>query len=236
MPARERAYHEIKYRILEGRLAPGTTLLENEVANLLAMSRTPIREALIKLEEERLVAVRPRRGFTVLEQSVDDIAEIYEVFSTLEVRAARLAASRAQDPAALDRLDRLMDQMERATAKGDIEHWSHLDDVFHADLVALCGNSRLQSTLRTYWDEQYRVRMAIVRLRPLPTQSDIEHRSIVAAIRDGDPERAEVLHRRHRDRADEQALRLMRQNGGVGRPPGGDAATLSPDGGAAMPS
>ncbi len=210
LPARDRAYRELKYRILEGRLAPGTTLLENEVAKLLAMSRTPIREALIKLEEERLVAVRPRRGFTVLEQSIDDLVEIYEVFSTLEVRAARLAASRDADPAVLDRLDRLVDQMERATAKEDITHWSHLDDVFHADIVSLCGNSRLQATLRSYWDEQYRVRMAIVPLRPLPVQSDTEHRAIVKAIRERDPDRAEALHRRHRERADELALRLLR--------------------------
>ena len=200
----------MKYRILEGRLAPGTTLLENEVAKLLDMSRTPIREALIKLEEERLVAVRPRRGFTVLEQSIEDLVEIYEVFSTLEVRAARLAALGDNDPAALDRLVGLVDEMERATAMEDVAHWSHLDDTFHAGIVALCGNSRLQATLRSYWDEQYRVRMAIVPLRPLPTQSDLEHRAIVAAIRERDADRAEALHRRHRERADEQALRLLR--------------------------
>jgi DNA-binding GntR family transcriptional regulator len=200
----------MKYRILEGRLPPGTTLLESEVANLLAMSRTPIREALIKLEEERLVKVTPRRGFTVLNQSIDDLAEIYEVFSTLEVRAARLAALNEVDSARFDRLDALMEQMERATAKGDLEHWSHLDDVFHSDIVDLCGNSRMKTTLRTYWDEQYRARMAIMLLRPLPTQSDIEHRQIAAAIRAHDADRAEALHRQHRERADEQALRLLR--------------------------
>lgn len=210
LSARDRAYHELKYRILEGQLAPGTTLLENEVAQLLAMSRTPIREALIRLEEERLVSVRPRRGFTVIEQSIDDLVEIYEVFSTLEVRAARLAAGPEHDRAALERLDRLVDEMERATAQGDITHWSHLDDVFHADIVALCGNSRLQATLRSYWDEQYRVRMAIVPLRPPPSQSDSEHRAIVQAIRERDPDRAEALHRRHRERADELALGLLR--------------------------
>lgn len=210
MPARERAYHELKYRILEGRLAPGTKLLENEVANLLAMSRTPIREALIKLEEERLVAVRPRHGITVLRQSLDDLADIYEVFSTLEVRAARLAAQQDIDDHRFERLAGLIDQMERATERGDIEHWSHLDDVFHADIVELCGNTRLQATLRSYWDEQYRARMAIVPLRPLPSQSDREHRDILQAIRGHDADRAELLHRRHRERADEQALRLLR--------------------------
>jgi DNA-binding GntR family transcriptional regulator len=216
MPARERAYHELKYRILEGRLPPGTKLLESEVANLLAMSRTPIREALIKLEEERLVEVRPRHGITILRQSLDDLADIYEVFSTLEVRAARLAAQQEIDGGRFQRLEAVIEQMERATAKGDIEQWSHLDDVFHADIVELCGNTRLQATLRSYWDEQYRARMAIVRLRPLPTQSDREHREILQAIREQDADRAELLHRRHRERADEQALRLLREQFAAG--------------------
>lgn len=209
-PARERAYQELKYRILEGLLKPGTTMLETEVADLLAVSRTPIREALIKLQEERLVAVRPRHGFTVLEQSLDDLAEIYEVFSTLEVRAARLAASAPVAADALARLDALMDRMETATAARDIADWSHLDDLYHAEIVSLCGNRRLQETLRTYWDEQYRVRMLIVSLRPLPDQSNSEHRAIAAAIRAGDPDEAERLHRQHRARADEQAIRLLR--------------------------
>ena len=121
LSARDRAYHELKYRILEGQLAPGTTLLENEVAQLLAMSRTPIREALIRLEEERLVAVRPRRGFTVLEQSIDDLVEIYEVFSTLEVRAARLAAERGVDAGGA----RPAGQARRRDGAGDGEERHH---------------------------------------------------------------------------------------------------------------
>ena len=120
MAARERAYHELKYRILEGRLPPGTTLLETEVANLLSLSRTPIREALIRLEEEGLVEVKPRHGVTVRAQSLDDLAEIYEVFSALEVQAARLAAVRGLEPSESERLKSLMDQMEKATRSDDI--------------------------------------------------------------------------------------------------------------------
>jgi len=211
MPARERAYHELKFRILEGRLPPGTTLLEAEVANLLGLSRTPVREALIRLEEEGLVDVRPRHGVTVKAQSLDDLAEIYEVFSTLEVKAAALLARRGLGQAGLERLNSLMSQMERATRRDDIAHWSQLDDSFHAELVALCGNARLQATLRQYWDQQYRARLAIVPLRPRPIQSDLEHRAIVAAIQAGDPVEAARLYQHHRDRTDQVALELLRQ-------------------------
>lgn len=211
LPARERAYHELKFRILEGRLPPGTTLLETEAASLLSLSRTPVREALIRLEEEGLVTVRPRHGITVRAQSLDDLAEIYQVFSALEVVAARLVARRGLSRAEAERLQSLMAQMERATRRGDIEHWSQLDDIFHSEITSFCGNSRLQATIRQYWDQQYRARMAMVPLRPRPTQSDEEHRAIFEAIRTGDEVAAEHLHRQHRERADEQALTLLRQ-------------------------
>lgn len=214
MPARERAYRELKFRILEGRLPPGTTLLETEVAALLSMSRTPIREALIKLDEEGLVRVRPRHGVTVRSQSLDDLAEIYEVFSALEVVAARLLARRGLSEAEIERLNGLMAQMERATKRDDIAQWSQLDDNFHSEIVALCGNSRLQTTLRQYWDQQYRARMAIVPLRPRPSQSDEEHRAIVAAIAAGNCDEAGRLHQMHRDRTDQQALELLRLHAG----------------------
>ena len=214
MAARERAYHELKYRILEGRLPPGTTLLETEVANLLSLSRTPIREALIRLEEEGLVEVKPRHGVTVRAQSLDDLAEIYEVFSALEVQAARLAAVRGLEPNESERLKSLMDQMEKATRSDDIERWSQFDDAFHSDIVSLCGNSRLQATLRQYWEQQYRARMAIIPLRIKPVQSDQEHRQIVRAILDRDSEEAGRLHQLHRDRTDRQALELLRRQAG----------------------
>jgi DNA-binding GntR family transcriptional regulator len=107
-----------------------------------------------------------------------------------------------------------MAQMERATKRDDVAQWSQLDDHFHSEIVALCGNSRLQTTLRQYWDQQYRARMAIVPLRPRPSQSDEEHRAIVAAIAARDEAEAGRLHQMHRDRTDQQALELLRLHAG----------------------
>lgn len=211
MPARDRAYHELKFRILEGRLPPGTTLLETEVASLLSLSRTPVREALIRLEEDGLVDVRPRHGITVKALSVDEIEQIYQVFSTLEVKAAQLTARRGITAADHERLDDILTQMERASKRGDIEAWSELDDEFHSELVGLCGNPRLQAMLRQLWDLQYHARRAIIKLRPLPIVSDREHRAILAAIAAGNEEEAAHLHQQHRDRADEQLVSLLRQ-------------------------
>ncbi len=209
LPARDRAYQDLRYRILTGRLAPGTTLLETELAALLSLSRTPVREAAIRLAEEGLLEIRPRHGITVRSLSPGDVRDILDVFSALEIKAIELVARRGISAAEAARLDALLDRMERNTAAGDIARWSDLDDDFHSSLVALCNNPRLQRTLGEYWGQQYLARQMVVRLRPLPLQSDIEHREIMAAIKAGDPAAARAAHTRHRDRADHLQLSLL---------------------------
>ena len=215
MPARDRAYHDLRYRILTGRLAPGTTLLETELAALLSLSRTPVREAVIKLEEEGLVEVRPRHGVTVKALSLQDFGHILNVFSALEVRAVELAAARGLTEPEAQALTRMLDQMEAATAAGDITRWSDIDDEFHAAIVALCGNQRLQDAISAFWGQQYRARLMILPLRPLPQDSDREHRLILAALRDGDRGLARERHNAHRDRADAQQMELLRRSLGA---------------------
>lgn len=215
MPARDRAYHDLRYRILTGRLAPGTTLLETELAALLSLSRTPVREAVIKLEEEGLVEVRPRHGVTVKALSLQDFGHILNVFSALEVRAVELAAARGLTEPEAQALTRMLDQMEAATAVGDITRWSDIDDEFHAAIVALCGNQRLQDAISAFWGQQYRARLMILPLRPLPEDSDREHRLILAALRAGDRGLARERHNAHRDRADAQQMELLRRSLGA---------------------
>lgn len=210
LPARDRAYHDLRYRILTGRLAPGTTLLESELASLLSLSRTPVREAVIKLEEEGLVEVRPRHGVTVKALTIQDVADILHIFSALEVRAVEVVAQRGISDVEHAALEGLLDRMEAATRAGDIAGWSDLDDEFHSQIVALCGNLRLQEAIGAYWGQQYRARVIIVPLRPSPIQSDIEHRGIVQALTAGNRTLARARHQAHRDRADTQQLALLR--------------------------
>ena len=93
-PLTEEAYQGIKDEILENRMAPGFQATEPEVAERLGMSRTPVREALIRLQEDGLVEVVPRRGMRVLPVSPDDMREIYEVLCCVETEAAMLLAAR----------------------------------------------------------------------------------------------------------------------------------------------
>ncbi|MFH5775094.1 GntR family transcriptional regulator [Paracoccus sp. NGMCC 1.201697] len=212
MAARERAYHDLRYRILTGRLAPGTTLLETELAALLSLSRTPVREAVIKLAEEGLVEVRPRHGVTVKALSLQDFGNILDVFSALEVRAFELTAERGLRIEDVRRLGRMLDEMENATAVGDITRWSELDDEFHSEVVALCCNQRLQTAINAFWGQQYRARLMILPLRPMPVESNDEHRSTFAALQAGDRALTRERHNAHRDRADRQQLDLLRRS------------------------
>ena len=214
MAARDRAYHDLRYRIMTGRLAPGTTLLETELAGLLSLSRTPVREAVIKLEEEGLVDVRPRHGVTVKPLSLQDFNHILNVFSALEVRAFELVAARGLSADEARALDRLLDETEAATLAHDLARWADLDDEFHSQIVALCDNARLQDALSATWGQQYRARMMILPLRPSPVQSDIEHRGILQAIKAGDRALARARHHAHRDRADAQQLDLLARSMG----------------------
>ncbi len=218
MPARDRAYHDLRYRILTGRLAPGTTLLETELAALLSLSRTPVREAAIKLADEGLVSIRARHGITVRDLSLRDVAEILDVFSALEIRAVALVARRGLSRTEHEHLASLLDRMERHTASGDIGRWSDLDDDFHSSMVSLCGNGRLQHTLGEYWGQQFRARMLVLPLRPSPHQSDKEHREILAAVHTRDEEAARAAHLRHRARADAQQLALLKSRLPPGAP------------------
>lgn len=210
MPARDRAYHDLRYRILTGRLAAGTTLLETELAGLLSLSRTPVREAVIKLAEEGLVEVRPRHGVTVKALTLKDIADILDIFSALEVRAAELVARRGLSAEDAAELGRQLDDMEALTAAGEIARWTDIDNEFHSYIVALCGNKRLQDALAGYWNQQFRSRAMIVPLRPLPTISDREHREILAALKSGDPIKARHAYQNHRDRTDAAQLEMLR--------------------------
>lgn len=210
LSARDRAYLDLRYRILTGALAPGLTLLESELAALLSLSRTPVREAVIKLEEEGLVAVRPRHGVTVKALTLQDVADILDIFSALEVRAVEIVARRGIPGAERAALEDILDRMETATRAGDISGWSDLDDEFHSRIVAMCDNLRLQEAISACWGQQYRARVAIVALRPSPMQSDIEHRGIVQALIAGDRALARTRHQAHRDRADTQQLALLR--------------------------
>ena len=218
-PARRRAeplvaqaYAELKRRILDHEYPAGHQATEPDVAADLGMSRTPVREALIRLAQEGLVEVVPRRGMRVVPLSPADMQEIYEVLTALESEAAGLAARPRPDPRRFDALATAVDDMAVALKDRDLLAWAAADERFHRALLDLSGNRRLIALAVTMWDQVHRSRLATVRLRPLPSRSNTEHRALLAALRRGDAERAHDLHRRHRRRTARMLISLLKQH------------------------
>lgn len=206
--ATARAYDELKRQILRAELQPHEQLLEQDLAERLGMSRTPVREACIRLQSEGLVEIVPRRGVRIVAISAEDMAQVYDVLGVLEARAAELAARHAS-PDQLERLDAAVTRMHDALDAGDLDAWAAADADFHVRLVEASGNRHLVETTTRYADLVHRARMVTLRLRPTPTGSSDDHRSLVEAIRSGDAARAGSAHLAHRRAVAENLVALL---------------------------
>jgi DNA-binding GntR family transcriptional regulator len=203
------AYDTIKRQILENELGPGEQVLERDLALRLGVSRTPVHEALIRLESEGLVEVLPRHGMRVLPVSPEDMLQIYQILTSLESTAAELLAQRRPTAAELEPMRAACDAMEAALDLDDLAAWARADEEFHARLLELCGNSRLAGICFNFWDQTHRVRMTTLPLRPKPVSSTHDHRALLDAILAGDSGKARELHRAHRTRGGEVMVGLL---------------------------
>lgn len=203
------AYRQLKAEIRTNRMPPGFQAPEPEIAQRLGMSRTPVREALIRLQAEGLVELIPRRGARVLPVSHADMQEIYEILTALEPDAAASLAARAPSRSDLEPLSRATDDMERALGDGDLDRWAEADDRFHNALLHLHGNRRLLGIVSSLYDQAHRARMVTVRLRELPVRSTQEHRDILDRLGAGDVEGTRRVFRAHRQRAAAELLGIL---------------------------
>ncbi len=218
-PLGEVAYNVIRTAIIQGRLRPGQRLAETELAEKMGLSRTPIREALHKLELEGLVTTRPRRGTIVRELPLGEIEEIYVIRALLEGFAARLAARTIQSRD-VKALERLLERMSRATGKGDVVEICTVNTRFHRALSAASKSARICNLIDTMRDQMWRFRLITMSVPGRPQAVLEEHRKMVDAVRDRDGELAERLLYQHAL----SALASIKLTLGVveGRPPGDD--------------
>ncbi|MBS7807472.1 GntR family transcriptional regulator [Variovorax sp. PCZ-1] len=209
LPLAEQAYQEIRSRILDNLWTPGYQALEQEVALALGMSRTPVREALMRLQQEGLVEVAPRRGMRVLPVSPTDMREIYEILTALECMAAEILGKRKPSQQELKPLVEATQLMEAALVREDLDAWAKADETFHLALVKLAGNRMLLETVMGYWDRAHRARMFTLRLRPKPVNSTKEHMQLVDMLAAGDGAGAAQVNRSHRERASRELLAIF---------------------------
>ncbi len=208
----EEAYRILKREILENRMPPGFRALEPELAQRLGMSRTPVREAVIRLRDEGLVEVVPRRGMRVLPVEPVDMKEIYEILTVLESEAAALLASTKPNRSALRPLVSASAAMESALASEDRERWAIADDQFHRALLDLCPNRRMSNFIALLFDQAHRARMFTLYLRELPVRSTTEHRDLIDVIANGNAVAARRAYRAHRERAAAELVEILKRH------------------------
>jgi DNA-binding GntR family transcriptional regulator len=207
----EDAYKALKDAIRNNVFPPGYQGSEQEIALRLGMSRTPVHEAIIRLQEDGLVRVLSKRGVTVCPLTPEDMREIYEVIIAIEAMAAELLAALPAEERHLvaDELEAATSDMEQALRDDDLAAWAAADDLFHRTLVERCGNGRIRRIAQTVTDQAHRARMLTLRLRSRPTGSVAAHRDIIAAIRKGKAVVAHQHARQHRIAARDELVPLI---------------------------
>lgn len=193
----DRVYQQILQRILYRQWGDGHHVLEQEIADELGTSRTPVRLALSRLQSDGLIEVIPRHGIRVLPMSPREVRETYEIFTRLESLAVELAALNRPQESAFDPLEKANDEMVSALGASDTKAWVRADELFHLQLVTLSGNRMLNEVHRNFWGRAQRARLTMLCLIGTPARSTGEHAAILAAIRAGDGVKARWLLEAH---------------------------------------
>lgn len=190
-------YDRIREMILEGRLKPGARIDEEGFSKALGVSRTPLREALHRLDHEGLAAIWPRRGAFVADFTKVEILELLELREGLESFATRLASQRAT----AETIDRLHSLIKPAQLRDLSEHnpreLAQLDRKFHELVYEATGNAKLIEASRRINDQVHLVRLTTTLLSDRRTKSTEEILGIVAAIERRDADEAERIARQH---------------------------------------
>jgi DNA-binding GntR family transcriptional regulator len=199
----DKAYHAIRDLIVSLELAPGAVIDERELIERLGIGRTPVREALRRLAQERLVEVYPRRGMFVTGVDVRELARLSEVRLVLEPEAARLAAERATE-ADREQLDALLAELDAGGSE-----LMDLDERVHRAVYRAAHNHLLEATLEQYYVLALRIwSIALDRAHDLEEAVEA-HRSLLEAIRDGDGERAATTMRAHVENFEQAMHRVL---------------------------
>lgn len=212
-PLRDRVRDELRQRIIDDVYPPGTRLIETELAARLGVSRLPVREALRALESEGFVRTLPRRGAVVVELTVRDVEELFDVREALEVLASRQAAARATK-AELRRVRNALDRARKALDAGDRVALGKANETFHDEILKLSHNTLLQSVLEPLQGRLHR----LLRQTGDPYALLDEHTAWFEAIASGDPDLA-ADHAREHARLNREIVRSLMAERNQSAPP-----------------
>ncbi|HOP74477.1 MAG TPA: GntR family transcriptional regulator [Bacillota bacterium] len=216
-PLRELVFESLREAIISGQLRPGERMMEIQLAEEMGVSRTPVREAIRKLELEGLVEMIPRKGAYVAGLSLRDIADVFEIRRALEGLAAELAADRITDEE-LERLERYLVIISEQIEAGNLEEVVQTDTDFHTLLYQASRNNRLSQIINNLREQIQRFRTTSLSYPGRMKAALEEHRKIVEAISSRDGEQARRIAQEHIENAENSLMSVIQQdkeNGGI---------------------
>lgn len=192
----ERTYQTLRDAIVQGRWAPGERLYETALAELLGVSRNPVRGAILRLQHDGLIEVRPRTGIFVATFSPAEVQDLYRIRAALEGTAAALAAQRMSDEE-LDRLETVLERMEKATAQHLRGATVHEADAFHQMVHLGARSQRLVSLLAQLYGQIAHYRTVTLGIPGRATDASHGHHDLLDALRRHDADEADRVMRHH---------------------------------------
>lgn len=210
LPLRDVVFNMLRQAIITGEFAPGERLMEIALANRLGVSRTPVREAIRKLELEGLVVMIPRKGAEVAKITEKDLRDVLEVRSSLEELAAELAAERMNDEVK-EKLEKALKEFEEAIESDDNAAIADSDVDFHDVIFEATGNARLIQIINNLREQMYRYRLEYVKDTEYHTVLLNEHRELAKAMVEGRKEDARKIMKRHIDNQEMTVIRNIKE-------------------------
>ncbi len=209
LPLRDVVFNTLRKAILTGQLKPGERLMEVHLANSLGVSRTPIREAMRKLELEGLVIMIPRRGAEVARITEKSLKDVLEVRRTLDALSVELACERITQEE-IEHLQQACHEFEVATKGKDASVMAKADVALHDIIVQATGNLRLQQLVNNLSEQMYRYRFVYIREESKHDKLVDEHREIYESIASRDKVRAAKAAKLHIDNQEKSVMEQIR--------------------------
>lgn len=209
LPLRDVVFNTLRKAILTGELKPGERLMEIHLANQLGVSRTPVREAIHKLEQEGLVIMIPRRGAEVAQITEKSLKDVLEVRRALDALCAELACDRITEEGKRQ-LQKACNEFEKATVTGDATTIAQADVALHDIIVAATGNTRLIQLVNNLSEQMYRYRFEYIKDENKHNHLVKEHRMIYDSIVRHDKEGAAKAAKLHIDNQEKSIIRQIR--------------------------
>ncbi len=185
MPLRDLVFTTLRQAILKGELQPGERLMEIQLAEKMGVSRTPIREAIRKLEKEGLVIMIPRKGAEVAGISEKMLKDVLEVRVTLEKLAFSLALEHIK-PEDIEKLKAAEDEFATAVEKGTLIDMTNADEAFHFIIYEVADNEKLREMLNNLKENMYRYRLEYLKDQTYRESLELEHAGIITALEEKD--------------------------------------------------